>query len=285
MSLLVDPSRNRGRDRSRGDKRIRSAQEAQPKDTYYRKEYGWIMSDAQVKEEKGVKGLYDNAVAETQSNIDTARTDFDNAAKAGRGQINSAYDDAVKGIKKGKIDTVFIRVLGRNDEIEQVYEVPRDYAKEFATKSEGLWTNWHPNNQFLYVSVEAKGGGKNVGKKLHSAFGDAQTQTRQYQANNETVYKQSIRNANTQRDKELGNYKDLNAKNRAASEEIWNTELDTSKAAYGKRVAGGKNMYEESKKNYNDSIMGMDEGLLESRTKPIANENVIKEQKTNEQNI
>jgi len=264
MSLLVDPSRSRDRNsvRNRSDKRVRSLQEAKPKDTYYREEYGWIMSDADVVKEKEVKGEYDRAIATTQANIDKARSDMNKAIASGKGDINGAYDQGISGIQSGSMDLVNVRVVNGNN-IEQSYQVPRSYASEFSG-AEGMSTAWFGDNT-MNVDVHAVGG-RVVGKEVHTALGNASNQVQAHQADNARAYDASVNNANAERGAQLAGYDAANAKSVSAAESQWGSALETAKAAYGKRVAAGKQQYETSKQNYNDSVMGMDEGLLESRT-------------------
>jgi len=265
MSLLVDPSRNRGRDRNRNDKRIRSAQEAKPKDTYYRKEYGWIMSDADVANEQTVKGKYDKATAETQSKINTARGNYNAAVDQGRSDINSAYDEGIGGIKRGSMDLVPVRVVNR-DKVEATYNVPRDFAAEFSNNEE-LFTAQH--GEFLNVDVRVKGGRSIQGQEIHDSLRNASDLAAQYQKDSDTAYNASVSNANKERAAQIDSFDTTSNANLATAEKSWDMELDKSKKAYGERVAGGKAMYEDSKKKYNDSVLGMNEGLLETPTNQV----------------
>jgi hypothetical protein len=261
MSLLVDPSRSRDRNasRNRSDKRVRSLQEAKPKDTYYREEYGWIMSDADVAKEGEVKGQYDNAVNETQASIDKARADMQSQVASGRSQINSAYDDNIGGMSTGSLDLVSVKVYNGST-FEKAYTVPRGYAEDLAA-TEGLNTLWAKDNKSM--NIDGPGG------QLHATLDDAAKQTAAIQKDNSKLLDKATSNANEQRAAQLKAYDEANAKSLATAEEQWGTALETAQGAYGKRVADGKEQYETSKKNYNDSVMGMDEGLLESRTNKV----------------
>jgi hypothetical protein len=56
----------------------------------------------------------------------------------------------------------------------------------------------------------------------------------------------------------------------AKQKEIWAKELQNAEGLYGNRIATGKQQYEESKAAYNNSVMNMNAGLLESPTQIVA---------------
>lgn len=257
MSLLVD----RSRERDRNDKRVRSAQEAKPKDTYYREDYGWIMSNADVAREKNIKQQFDDNTKSVKSQVAASQSKANSAISSGRGQINSAYDEAISTIKKDNSPAMTeVRVMN-GTKIEAVYKVPKTYADEY-TKTEGLNTAWI--NGGLNVDVRAQGG-KIVGEELHSSLTDA---TKQVQ-NNHKLLSQAVSNTNAQRALEIENFNKANGKAMEGQQALYTQSIASAEGAYGQRVATGKKTYEDSKARYNDSVMGVDGGLLESPTNKV----------------
>ncbi len=280
MSLLVD--RSRERTRNRDDQRIRSSQEARPKDTYYRPEYGWIMSDADVKTEQGVKRKYDDATKGVEEQISSNVSDYNESLLQGRSEINAAYDDGISKLEpaeitRPKMDWVTVQVMDRYDEPEGDYYMTRDVADQVASNN-GLHTSW--DKDVLKVSVRTKGGGKIQGQEIHDSLRKAQEEVFKAKKTNEKNYgiavEQSevamataISNANEEREARLDSFNATSQKSFDGAQAVWDAELKSSKAAYGKRVTGGKKMYEDSKKKYNESVTGVDSGLLESPTNQV----------------
>lgn len=270
MSGLLEQRADRNQARGRDDNRHRSYQETKPKDTYYRDEYGWIMSDADVAKEQGVKKQYDRNVKSIEKQINQKTKQYHDSVAKGRGQINSAYDGAIGGIKKpsgGGLDLVHVRVMNGQTH-EATYEVPRAYANEYAN-SQGLSTKWFDNN----LNVDVKAGGRTIGQELHDALRDASNQTaaakKKASSQANTAYNTVVNNTNTQRQKELDNFNQTSAKNFAGAQKVWAKELKSARAAYGKRVAQGRESYQKFVKDRSNSVLGVDDGLLQSRTNNV----------------
>jgi hypothetical protein len=270
MAMIPNPGRtDQGRGRERNDNRFRQKAEARPKDTYYRPEYGWIMSNAQVKAEQGVKGQYDEATAKTEANIEKAKSDFQASKATGIGQINSAYDKALSQATKQET-LVPVRVVNGNT-VEGTYMLPKSTVeamnKDSFNKGKGSYTgNWVDNGAFYNVDTRVTGTGGNRGQELHDSLRNAATEydrswNAQVAANQDTLGKE--------RSARLSAFEADANKQYEGAATVWNAELAQVLGSYGKRVATGKAQYEESKKKYNDSVLGMDAGLLESPTNVV----------------
>lgn len=267
MARLENPGQiSQTRDRSRDDNRFRQVAEARPKDTYYRPEYGWIMSNAQVKKEQEVKGQYDAAIAESEANIARAREDFQRSVASGQGQINSAYDQAISGATRSE-QMVPVRVVNR-DTVEATYTLPKRVVDDMNANSfnqKNSYTgNYVDGGAFYNVDVRVAGGAR--GQELHDALRNAATD-----------YDQSVKASNaaltstynTERNAQLAGFNESAASQYATASQVWEADLARLRNAYGERVAKGKADYEDSKKKYSDSVFGIDEGLLESPTKMV----------------
>lgn len=269
MARFANPGRiGQGRNRDRDDNRFRQEAEARPKDTYYRPEYGWIMSNSQVKKEQGVKGQYDKAVAETVTNIDKAKSDFQASKSESIGKINSAYDKALnEGIKQEQL--VPVRVVSGNT-VEGTYMLPKSTVdsmhKDSFNRGKGSYYGTYMPDGAYAVDTRVTGTGGRRGKELHLFVGGAaQEYERSYNAA-ATAHKETL---GRERSAALDAFEADASKQYEGAATVWNAELAQVRGAYGKRVATGKAQYEESKKKYNDSVLGMDAGLLESPTNVV----------------
>jgi hypothetical protein len=249
--------RTRGRDRDRGDSRVRNAQEAKPKDVYYRKEYGWVMSNKQVEQEKGVKAQYDARTAAAEEQVRQNEAKYQEAIGAGRDEISGAYDSAIGSSKAPSMDLVPVRVVNGNT-VEQTYMLPRSSVDQMTNG------NWVDNGQ--YYNVDVRVGGKIQGEEIHTAMGTAANQVSQIQKDNDTLYNQSMDNARNEQSSAISGFENASAENFNSAKATWNAELNNIRNAYGNRVATGKKQYEDSKAKYNESVMGVDAGLLETPT-------------------
>jgi hypothetical protein len=249
--------RSRGRDRDRGDSRFRNAQEAKPKDVYYRKEYGWVMSNKQVEAEKKVKAEYDARVQAAEAQVQQNKERYQQSINEGRNNISGAYDDAIGSSSAPSMDLVPVRVVNGNT-VEQTYMLPRSSVSQMSNGS------WVDNGQ--YYNVDVRVDGHVMGEEIHNAMGAAANQVSQAQKDNEALYNQSINNARNEQSEAVSGFEAASGKSYADASAMWDSELNTLRNAYGNRVATGKQQYEDSKAKYNESVMGVDAGLLETPT-------------------
>lgn len=263
---------SRTRERDRSDFRVRNASEAVPKDTYYRPEYGWVMSDAQVKKEQEVEGTYNKATADATAKVKQNDADYQAAIARGSGDINSAYDEAISASKKPTMDLVPVRVVNGNT-IEGTYMLPKstvdDLNSNTFNKGSGSYVgNWVDNGANYNIDVRTNGG-KVMGKEIHDSLRTAQDQVNKTQQDNENAYKQSLKNAEAERQSALSGFSDTSSKSYADAKNTWNAELNQVSGSYAKRLASGKAAYDDSKQKYSDSVSGVDIGLLESPTNRV----------------
>lgn len=259
--------RSRGRDRDRSDSRFRNAQEAKPKDVYYRKEYGWVMSNDQVKQEKAVKAQYDARVQAAEAQVQQNKERYQQSINEGRDSISGAYDDAIGSSSAPSMDLVPVRVVNGNN-VEQTYYLPRSTVDQMNAETfnqgKGGYVGNYVDGGFYNVDVRASGGER--GKELHESLGAAANQVSQAQKDNEALYNQSINNARNEQSEAVSGFEAASGKSYADASAMWDSELNNLRNAYGNRVATGKQQYEDSKAKYNESVMGVDAGLLETPT-------------------
>ncbi|MBV5329128.1 MAG: hypothetical protein JZU65_16125, partial [Chlorobium sp.] len=228
----------RPRERGRDDTRARSAQEAKAKDTYYRDEYGWVMSDADVAAEQGIKAKYQTASEDLGGQIVKAEADYTTALDTGKNSINSAYDTA---IAQAKMPTIadFQTETVTNNATGQEFIVPKGFKA--ATSN---------------VKVSSK-------EEVQALFEAGAAQVTTALNNASQTYSASVANANTERQAQLDKFVSDSSKIYAANKATWDAQLQQLQSGYSNRVADGKAQYETKKKQYNDSITGMSEvGLL-----------------------
>ncbi len=262
--MLANPGRtSQSQDRGRNDNRFRNAVEARPKDVYYRPEYGWVMSNEDVKKEKAIKAQYDEAEAKAAAQVAQAEADFQRSVAEGRGQINSAYAAAAA---KNNVPMVPVRVVNGNN-VEATYMLPKSSVdqmnKDSFNKGKGSYTgNYVDGGKFYNVDVRVTGTGGKRGQELHDALRNASI-------DNEKAL--ATANANLQKEKasQLAGFNAAADKSYAGARQVWQTELNNIHNSYGERVAKGKAKYAESKKKYSDSVAGVDMGLLESPTNQV----------------
>ncbi len=258
--------RNRDRADTRGP---RDAQEARPKDTYYRKEYGWIMSDADVAKEKEIESNFNTAVGEAEGQIASGDEEFNSLVSDGERQINSAFDTSIRSIVNPTANMVPVKVYTEGN-LEQTYMVPRDVAEQLRTQSfngeEGHYaSDWHEDNNALYVYTRPVGAPHAYGKELHESLADVVGQVN----NARTLYDQAVANANKERDAAIARLRAESLSAYNPQREGWQASLDYERGGYSRRVQGGRTQYEDSKKKLNDSLQGIDEGLLENPTNQV----------------
>jgi hypothetical protein len=263
----------RVRERGRDDQRIRSAQEAKPKDVYYRPEYGWIMSNADVAREEAIKGQYDKAAGDVAAGIADQERQYRDALAHGETQINSAYSDAVAGAQNpANVPLYAVRVVNGNN-IEGTYMLPKSVIDEMNQKSfnqgDGSYTgNWVDDGKFYNVDVRARGIGPR-GQELHDAMRETTQTFAEAQAQNQKLYEASLANANKEREAALSGFNEASQKNYDGARSVWDAELSRLTGGYAERVSQGKAAYQEKKKKYNESVMNMNAGLLESPTNQV----------------
>lgn len=269
--MLANPgATNRSRGRDRNDSRIRNAQEAKPKDVYFRPEYGWVMSNEDVKKEKEVKAKYDEAAAQAANQVQQFESDYQRSVTEGKGQINAAYAQAAA---KNKVPLVPVRVVNGNN-VEATYMLPKTSVdqmnKDSFNKGKGSYTgNYVDGGQFYNVDVRVTGTGGKRGQELHDALRNASIDNSKAQeAANAALGKEKAAT--------LAGFEAASAKNYAGAQQVWNSELANIQGAYSQRLEKGKAQYAESKKKYSDSITGVDMGLLESPTNKVNPNSEIK---------
>lgn len=274
MGLLTDSRNDRGRDRGRDNNRTRSFQESKPKDTYYRKEYGWIMSNADVEKEQGVKKEFDKNTDNVRAQIESANAAYLAEIERGRAQITGAYGDAISGAKRPSNDLVPVRVVNGSS-VEATYMIPRSSVNEMAGDNKFLnggdgtyYGSWVDDGKYFNIDVKVKGAGKR-GQELHDALRSSAEQTATNIANNNKLHSKGISNANKEMAETLAGYEKSSAANYASARATWDAELQRAQAAYGKRVDEAKKSYEDSKAKYNQSVLDMDAGLLENPTNTV----------------
>jgi flagellar hook-basal body complex protein FliE len=271
-AVRVD-TRNQETTRERDNSRPRNYQETKPKDTYYRKEYGWIMSNADVAKEKGIEGQFGAAVTDVNKNISKADTDFQTSLSSGRGAINSAYDTAISSAQKPDFDMVPVKIF--NDAtLEGTYMVPRSVANQLHTDSFNGQTGhyasaWDKDNKFMSVDVKPVGISTAYGKELHDSMRDIVDQVKEQQINADKAFNASIASANQERAAQISKFDKESNTAYSGQRATWQSQLDYLKQGYGNRVKQGSSQYQQSKKNLNDSVMGMNGGLLETPTNMI----------------
>jgi hypothetical protein len=266
----ITTERGRDRDRTRDDTRARSAQELKPKDTYYRPEYGWVMSDADVATEKTVKGQYDTNISDATSQIVKNESDFKTALTTGKAGINSAYDTAIAAAVDPEKDMVTVAAYNGGN-VLGTYRLPRSVAQQIETgfarqATEGYYgTAWAKgDDNTLYVEVNNKTHpdsdfAKENSTQLTNALGGIKTR---FDASKQT-YSASVANAATERAAELASFETSSNTIYATNKATWDAQLAELQSGYSNRVATGKQQYETKKKQYNESITGMsDVGLL-----------------------
>ena len=273
MSLL-DDARNREREarRGRSDDRYRSPHEAKPKDTYYRPEYGWIMSDADVRAELETKKQYDANVVNVQNQIAANKQAYQQSLEKGRSDISSTYAKAIQSIKKPTIDLVPVRVVNGNT-VEATYHLPRAYVNDLNmntfNKGDGtIVANWVDGGRFYNVDVKAQGG-KMAGQELHDAFRAGVQEVEKAKKANDMAYSLAVSNLEKEKAATLKQFEANSAKNYAEAEKGWNAELDYARNLYPQRIATGKQQYEDKKEKYSQSVIGVDAGLLQSPTNQV----------------
>ncbi len=272
MSTLTearDEAREDSRTRPEDRREPRTAAEASNKDTYYRPEYGWVMSDAQVEEEQAIKGKYDEATQSVQGQISSNQAAYQKSLEEGRGSIASQYDAAIGKIQKGNLNLVPVRVVNGNT-VEGVYMLPKATVDQMNTQSfnkgKGTYVgNWVDGGKNYNVDVRVQGGGAR-GQELHNSLRGALPSVSSAQSQIDKAYNQSVSNAQREKEAAINGFITSSQKNYDTAAQTWNAELQRVSNLYNDRIATGKSQYEESKKKYNESIMNMDAGLLETPT-------------------
>jgi len=275
MSTLTearDEAREDSRTRPEERREPRTAAEASSKDTYYRPEYGWVMSDAQVKEEQAIRGKYDEAANSVRSQIDSNKAAYQTSIDQGRNSISSQYDNAIGKIQKGSMNLVPVRVVNGNT-IEGVYMLPKETVEQMNRDSFNKGTgsyvgNWVDSGSNYNVDVRVKGGGAR-GQELHDALRGALPSVDAVQRQIDEAYNRQVENARREKDAAISGFMSSSQKNYDTAAQTWNAELQRVSGLYGQRLSTGKSQYEASKKKYNESIMNMDAGLLETPTSQV----------------
>ena len=260
--MIANPGRtsqNRGRDRN--DSRFRQAQEAKPKDTYYRPEYGWVMSNKMVEQEKGVKAKYDQAVAQGADQVKQNEQQFQGLLEQKRNEINSAYS---KQANQYNPQLVPVRVVNK-DKVEATYMLPKETVDGMGgsfNKGDGsYYANWVDGGKYYNIDVNVKGGGAR-GHELHTSLQQAVAQ-------NNAARDTALANLNKEKSATLKSFEQTAAKEYDGAKAVWEKELETLRGAYAKRVATGKQQYEEGKEKYSQSVIGVNDGLLQSPTQQV----------------
>lgn len=260
--MIPNPGRtNQDRTRKRDDNRFRQAQEAKPKDTYYRPEYGWVMNNAMVKKEQEVKGQYDQAAAQGAEQVQRNEQEFQGLLEQKRNEINSAYSNQAK---KFNTNLVPVRVVNK-DKVEATYMLSRDTVNGMAgsfNKGKGsYYANWVDGGKYYNIDVNVRGGGAR-GHELHSSIQGAVAQ--------ETAARNAaIANLNKEKAATLASFEQTAAKEYDGAKAVWYKELESLRNAYSNRVAAGKKQYDDSKEKYSQSVLGVNDGLLQSPTKQV----------------
>lgn len=284
-------TRERGRnDQARND-RVRNTQEAAPKDTYYRQEYGWVMSDADVATEQGVEAQYDQRAEGVSGAIAGADADALTEIDNGRGQISGAYDTAIADLTNVRPWTAPETTTasytlsppsnggfsgGGNNEGGDIYgNIGTEALIEPATVNmtsggiaqlnQALIDNGMAvtDEDGLIVSINDQGA------ELVTAYQteyDTSIQNAQRQnTENERLRAIQLANFQDERTAAIDTYNSNSQTSLDAARNTWGAELD-SLGTYADRVAQGKSDYETSKQRYSDSVVGIDAGLLERPT-------------------
>ena len=106
--------------------------------------------------------------ADVSSKYNAAKGKIDKA-KGEYGTFSKVVDKAWKDQKKGWIP---VTLVDENNNEEGTYYLPKESAQEMAGKK-GMWTNWNPKGNQLYVSTKVEGG-RYIGEELHKALGGAE---------------------------------------------------------------------------------------------------------------
>lgn len=246
-----DGRRDREEDRTRSRRDPRNAMEAVPRDTYYREEYGWIMSDSDVAAEQEIEGQYQQNYENLQVEYGGLLEDMKSQVSSGASEISNHYASAAN-------DTTTVRIVN-GDNVEASYVVPSSYASEL-NSADGLFTAYHDG--YLNVDVHASGG-TTIGQELHDAAREAEQLQSEYD-----------KSLQAQEAAELSNYHSAANTAIEGQTEVLNASLQEAETAYGDRVAEGAEAYNEFKQDYNDSVQGVDGGLLETdySFKPMGSE-------------
>lgn len=249
--MIVDPriqARNVDRARERG---ARSFQEAKPKDTYYRPEFGWIMSDIDVAGAKAIKGNYDQAISDYTASIESAKEAYAVALENGEEEIDTAYSPV--------LDAKLYPVNVVNDnKIEGTYYFTKEAIDEMDAKSfnqgKGSWNGmWDEKGEGYYVDVKTIGGLVR-GAELHEALGAPAQEFQEY-----------INNAKEEKEALYSGLHAAGEETMAGYQEVWDKELATLTGGYDKWKSDNKTAYEEKKADYSQSVIGTNAGLLESK--------------------
>ena len=86
----------------------------------------------------------------------------------------------------------------------------------------------------------------------------------------------ALSNLSKEKSTALSNYNNQAAAKVAGFEETWNTSLNKLKGMYAESVAEGAEKYQSMKDRYNNSITGLDEGLLGGATTGVSDEDLNK---------
>lgn len=265
----------------RDDKRIRSEQEAKPKDTYYRPEYGWIMSDAQVAEEEKIKFGSEENAKQYAAQIKAAEGKYQTALAEAEAKVDKLYADAMPKKWTPPGTTLKTYSMPENIDSNNSYENPdngnliddgitsidsvlpdsvratmeealieKGYAQ---TDSEGNITTI---SSLGYQTIDA------YQKAYNEDLADALK-------NNQKLYAASVKALAKEKEAALKGIKDAAEREYNTQKAIWTADLARLNGAYSDRVAAGKAAYEDSRKKFNDSVLGVNSGLLETPTNMV----------------
>lgn len=262
---MAEIERDRSRDNERDDARSRSGQEMlRESGTYYRDDYGWVMSDEDVAGEKEIEQQYLNRAAKVKAQIAKADKAYRQEIASRSGQVGSAYDSAIA--KARNPDYVPVNVVSGST-IEHTYMLPKATVNAMNTKSfntgDGSYVgNWVNNGKAYNIDTRVTGTGGRRGKELHEALIKAVAQDKAAQS-------KVLSNLEQQRSASVGGFTTAANKSYAGQKAVWEKELKRVQSAYGNRLKEGRKMYEASKARLNDSIADVNIGLLETPTNQV----------------